>query len=168
MRSLFRCLTFLFFSVVLKAQYPNNKSGWINYFNERINTLDPIEGVWNECRGCGDAYSYDYSSGRKISTDPYTDIIAIYKEGNVYRTYLIKGTSVAEIYYEPTSTPGVYIMNTSYRFTSDTERETIKMTNSGLIKTKETTYLDNGYIVSTLIKRAIQIQIILQMKIKVN
>ena len=115
-----------------KSQPFSSQAGWENYFSNRVNDLDPIEGIWS----LSSVYKIYDQSNSLIKSDilEHCMTLAVYGNGNEYFTYSVGTSEPAEIRFLKTAASDGYIIETfdDMSFTSSIKTTAI-VTNDILI-----------------------------------
>lgn len=137
----------LFSLLICKAEECRNISAWTEYFAERLDIFDPIEGIFDV------QAKIDYNDAPAYSTD-YTIVIARIS-GNLFEMYSLSGENL-NIYFQRVGRTNYYYMtNTRLNI-----RDRIRLEKDGtyLLEHKETErFLYQGYIVKSIHESGIKI-----------
>jgi S1-C subfamily serine protease len=125
------CLVFLIVQTI-NAQCAKSRTEWENYFKERINYLDPIEGIWDASRTLK-LYSPDnVLQGKQNESQIAT--YAIYKEGESFNTCVIDDASVSRFHFQNSATSGLYLLDFTYEETSSAVKTNAILPSSGIME----------------------------------
>jgi len=119
-----------FFTLNMSAQPFSSQSQWEKYFNDKILSLDPIEGIW----------SVDYEMIHNFLIEPYSESgftkIAIYKQGNNYVGFIF-GDNFKDIMtwkFENTASNAIFLFEARYKYTAYYAKTKAIMPTDGLLE----------------------------------
>lgn len=124
-------ILFQIFSVISIAQPFNRQVQWEKYFEDNIQNLDPIEGIWSISTKVSVSYKNDFQE----SDVPYDEMVAIYKDGNSYNIYsLDQYDNYSNGTFQNTSIPRLYIFKIFYSRSNSTAKTNASLTADGLLE----------------------------------
>jgi len=131
MKKIVLLFTFLSFtSVVIAQQHPTTQSQWETYFVNRIQSLDPIEGIWSG------SYTVSVYNGNRLvsqSSYPQAFTFAIYKSGNVYKANCLD-CKISTRSFQNTAVAGIYLFEIYFAESRSTAKANAILTGGGLLE----------------------------------
>lgn len=118
-------ITILYYNVF--SQELNSRKYWENYFNNNINTLNPIEGIWSA------SYTMKiYDSYNRLQGDNYQPLIEDVVIQNIGGQYHIKEVGQKDSYgiFEATAVKQIYL----YRGNQYNIKATVNLIESGVLQ----------------------------------
>lgn len=111
----------------------SSQSEWENFFQSKIQNLDPIEGVWSNTNT--QKLFDSYNRLRDQSYNPQTEKIAIYKSGNTYQVYSIDSDNkYMKRSFQNSATGGIYLFECYYPESYSTAKANAILTGNGLLE----------------------------------
>ena len=111
----------------------STQSQWEKYFTDRIQNLDPIEGIWSVSY-TGKRYD---SYNRLVWQEhfPPSEKMAIYKTGNVYMRYNIGGINdYSNFSFQNSATSGIYILEIYFNASRSITTANVVLAGNGLLE----------------------------------
>jgi len=96
-------------SLAVFSQPFSTQSQWETYFKNRIQNLDPIEGIWG-----GTVICKIYQFNNPYSQDQGYINFAVYKSDNIYKTYGIDNNSANLVSFQNSANVGIYIFEYAF------------------------------------------------------
>ena len=117
------------------GQLSKTEAGWKAYFLERINSLDPIEGIWSTSVI---VRTYDhYNILRGIHKEDYSGKVSIYQYGGKFYVHSFTADpytrKYARITFESTANAGVYLRETYYSESGKSVKVQAGFTSTGIL-----------------------------------
>ena len=113
----------------------STQSQWETYFKNRIQELDPIEGIWSNSNT---QKMYDSQNNLvKSRYNPQVDTRVIFKIDNKYNTYKIghiPDSTYSDMTFLNTANRGIYLMENYYRNSSSTAKANAVLKGNGLLE----------------------------------
>jgi len=129
-KSILICLILGVSSLFAFSQPFATQSQWETYFKNRIQNLDPIEGIWHRS-----AIRTTFNWSDDFVRDNHTAEIAIYKSGNVYKTYCTDKDNAPFIRtFRNSATAGIYLFEIYYPESYSTAKASVVLSGNALIK----------------------------------
>lgn len=124
---------FVFVPILAFSQPFSTESQWETYFKNRINQLDPIEGVWSNSNVMR---LYDRNKVVQTYNHPQVESVAIYKSGNKYKAYSFgpDADKSSEISFINTASAGIYLFEIKYNSTYSIAKANTVLTGNGLLE----------------------------------
>ena len=95
---------------------------WEQYFKDTTRVLDPIEGIWSNSN-TKKIYNRHYNNLTNTYYFPHYSTIAIYKDGNIYMSYVIGiGDDKPNFSFKNTASAGNYSAEITYQETNSKEK----------------------------------------------
>lgn len=135
MKNLVSILIIALAPIAAFAQPFSTQSQWETYFKNKIEELDPIEGIWSNSYTMKLYNNYNNLVGSRYNPQVATTVI--YKVGNKYKTYDIgqnAQNSYADMTFINTANSGIYLMENYYRNTYSTAKANAILTGNGLLE----------------------------------
>jgi S1-C subfamily serine protease len=104
-------LFLIIFGLSLNAQCNKSQSQWEEYFKSRINTIDPIEGIWNR-KTVWDGIVL--KNNEELTISDISSKIAIYRDENGYNSCYISNKKTLDLRLSNTSTSRIYLTHSIY------------------------------------------------------
>lgn len=128
-------ISFLLLIIVghpVNAQCWKNRAEWETYFKAKISNLDPIEGIWSNSNTVKVYDNYNRLVDSRYNSQAQT--IAIFKEGNTYKTCAIGGNETFKMNFENSATSDIYLMQLTYNSTYATVKADAILKGGGLLE----------------------------------
>ena len=126
------CFIFLFIGLLNSAHAQNltTESAYQEYFSERKDSLDAIEGIWM-VSSTQEFYSYD----TLYNVDKYAKAakVAILRNGTFYDSFNLTGEAYDVSFYS-TDVKGVYLYKNYFRSTSEYSKAQAVISTSGIMQ----------------------------------
>ena len=110
----------------------STQSQWETYFENKIQELDPIEGIWSNSNTMKGYNRYNVLLATRHN--PQVQSLAIYKVGNKFKTYDIEDREENGMTFTNTASVGVYLMQLYYKDSHSTAKCNALMQSLGLLE----------------------------------
>lgn len=130
----FAAILFTFLSISSFAQpFGGTQSQWETYFISKIQSLDPIEGIWS-ISNVGKLYDKN-NTLRAQQPVPGSETVAIYNDGSAYKVYSLDsydyyGTGT----FHNTAVAGIYLFKIFYNTSHSSAKTNAVLTGNGFLE----------------------------------
>ncbi|MCC7231475.1 MAG: hypothetical protein IT242_00920 [Bacteroidia bacterium] len=114
----------------LKAQKLQGEEMFRNYFSSHLDSLDPIEGIWNVA-SVQEYYRYD--TLYDIVKYPKGATVAVMKKDGRYESYNLNGEPY-DVQFSGTDVKGVYLYRNFFRETNEYSKAQAVISKSGVME----------------------------------
>lgn len=128
-------ILFAFSPISVLSQPFTTQSAWEEHFKNKINELDPIEGIYSSSRTIKYYDKYNKQIDQTYSAQYAT--FAIYKTENVFKVYIIDTNQITSNSYTTlisTASNGIYLMQVNYTNTNTTSKANAILTGNTLLE----------------------------------
>jgi len=126
---------FLVTTIEIIAQPFGTQTKWESYFKNKIQDLDPIEGIWSFSNTVKIYDEYNNLAQSKYNPQLYS--IVIYKVVAKYKTYFIGQDDIntsTDMTFINTASVGIYLMECYYKLSYSTAKANAFLTDNGLLE----------------------------------